>query len=106
MLCGDLSRKEIQGRGDIYVCVCLCVCVVDPLCCTEENTTLKSNYIPVKIQINKREIQPEFFDTAVLCREVLHEQRHWMLSNYQNVKFIFHLAIFSSVSRDSREHQL
>ena len=85
VLCGDLSRKEIQGKGDIYVCVCvcvcLCVCVADPLCCTEENTTLKSNYIPIKIQINKREIQPESLDTAVLCREVLHKQRYWMLSN-------------------------
>ena len=88
------------------MCVCLCVCVADPLCCTEENTTLNGNYIPIKIQINKREIQPESLDIAVICREALHEQRYWMLSNYKNVKFIFHLAIFSSVPRDSREHQL
>ena len=43
MLCGDLNGKEIQNRGDI------CVCIAESLCCTvETNTTLQSNYTPIK----------------------------------------------------------
>ena len=49
MLYGDLNRKEFQGRGDI------CISVAESLCCTTEtNTTLKSNYTPIKINIKKR----------------------------------------------------
>ena len=41
VLCGDLNRKEIQKRGDVYICVCVCVCIADSLCYTvETNTTL------------------------------------------------------------------
>ena len=44
MLCGDLSGKEIQGRGDI------CICVADSLCYkAETNTPLWSNYTPIKM---------------------------------------------------------
>ena len=43
MLSGDLNGKEIQKRGDI------CVCTADSLCCAAEtNTTLSSNYTPIK----------------------------------------------------------
>ena len=43
MLCGDLNRKEIQNRGDIYTHT------ADSLCDrVETNTTLYSNYTPVK----------------------------------------------------------
>ena len=43
MLCGDLNGKEIQKRGDI------CIHIADSLCCTAEtNTTLHSNYIPIR----------------------------------------------------------
>ena len=46
MLCGDLNGKEIQKRGDV------CICIVDSLGCTAEtNTTLSSNYTPIKINI-------------------------------------------------------
>ena len=44
MLCGDVNGKEIKKRGDI------CVCIADSLCCTvETNTTMQSNYPPIKI---------------------------------------------------------
>ena len=49
MLYGDLNRREIQGREDI------CICVAQSLrCTTETNTTLKSNYTPIKNNIKKR----------------------------------------------------
>ena len=39
MLCGDLSWKEIQKRGDV------CTCVAGLLCCTvETNNTEKHLY--------------------------------------------------------------
>ena len=45
MLCGDLYRKEIQNRGDIYTHI------ADSLCCTvETNTTLYSNKSYKKIK--------------------------------------------------------
>ena len=48
MLCGNLNGKEVQKRGDI------CICIADSLCCTvETNTTLQSNYTPIKVKINK-----------------------------------------------------
>ena len=35
MLCGDINRKEIQGRGDI------CIYIAESFCCIPEtNTTL------------------------------------------------------------------
>ena len=44
MPCGDLNGKKIQKRGD------MCICIEDSLCCTAEtNTTLPSNYTPIKI---------------------------------------------------------
>ena len=44
MLCGDLNGKEIPERGNI------CIPIADSLCCTvETNTTLYSNYNPIKI---------------------------------------------------------
>ena len=47
MLCGDLNGKEIQKRGD------RCIHIVDSLRHTvETNTTLQSNYTPIKIRIN------------------------------------------------------
>ena len=50
MLCGDLNGKEIQKRGDI------CICIADSLCCTTEtNSTLWSNYTPVKIKKKNKE---------------------------------------------------
>ena len=43
MLCGDLNGKEIQKRGDMFLNM------ADSLCNTvETNTTLSSNYIPIK----------------------------------------------------------
>ena len=49
MLCGDLNVKEIQKRGDI------CIGVADsPYCIAETNTTLSSNYTPIKILKRKR----------------------------------------------------
>ena len=50
MLCGDLSGKETQKRGDI------CICIADSLCnTTETNTTLLSIYTPIKIKTNKKQ---------------------------------------------------
>ena len=47
VLCADLNGKEIKKRGDI------CIHIVDSLCHTvETNTTLQSNYTPIKIRIN------------------------------------------------------
>ena len=44
MLCGGLNGKEIKKRVDI------CICIADPLCYIAEiNTTLQSNYTPLKI---------------------------------------------------------
>ena len=41
VLCGDVTGKQIQKRGDI------CLRIADSLCCTvETNTTLLSNYTP------------------------------------------------------------
>ena len=49
MLSGDLNGKEIQKRGNI------CIHIADSLCCTAEtNTTLQSNYTPLKINFKKR----------------------------------------------------
>ena len=43
MLCGDLNGKEIQKRGGI------CTHIADSFCCiAETNTTLQSNYTPIK----------------------------------------------------------
>ena len=43
---GDLNVKEILKRGDIGILL------ADSLCCTTEiNTTLQSNYIPIKINL-------------------------------------------------------
>ena len=48
VLHGDLNGKEIQNRADI------CICMADSFCCTAEtNTTLQSNYTPVKINFKK-----------------------------------------------------
>ena len=45
MLGGAPNGKDIQKREDI------CMCVADSLCCiAETNTTLKSNYTPIKIE--------------------------------------------------------
>ena len=47
--CGDPNRKEIHKRGKVYIQI------TDSLCCTvETNTTLQSNYIPIKINLKKR----------------------------------------------------
>ena len=44
VICGDLNRRKSKKEG-IYV-----IHIADPLCCTAEtNTTLESNYTPVKI---------------------------------------------------------
>ena len=44
MHCGDLDGKEIQ-KGDKYIRM------ADSFCCTvETNTTLQSNYSPIKIK--------------------------------------------------------
>ena len=44
MLCGDLSWKEFQKGGDMYIHI------ADSLCCTvQTNTTVENNYIPIKI---------------------------------------------------------
>ena len=51
MLCGDLNGKEIQKRGDMYTRI------ADSLCCTvETNTTLQSNYTPIKTNLKKEEV--------------------------------------------------
>ena len=43
MLCGDLTGKEIQKRGDISIHI------ADPLFCTAEtDTAVKINYTPNK----------------------------------------------------------
>ena len=48
VLCVGLNRKKIQKWGAI------CICIADSLCCTvETNTTLQSNYTPIKVKINK-----------------------------------------------------
>ena len=45
-----LIRKSKEEGIYVCVCVCVCVCVTDSLCCTaESNTTLQSNYTPMKI---------------------------------------------------------
>ena len=44
MLCGDLNAKEIQKRGDIWIGM-----ADSPDCIAEMNTTLSSNYTPIKI---------------------------------------------------------
>ena len=45
MLCGDLSGKEMQKRGDV------CMRMIDWLCSIIENgSTLESNYMPIKIK--------------------------------------------------------
>ena len=46
MLCGDLNRNKIQGRGDICVCVCVCVWLIH---FAVQQKLSKSNYIPIKI---------------------------------------------------------
>ena len=44
LLCGDLSWKEFQKGGDMYIHI------ADSLCCTvQTNTTVENNYIPIKI---------------------------------------------------------
>ena len=44
MHCGDLNGNKVQKGGDI------CICMADSFCCTvETNTTLQSNYTPIKI---------------------------------------------------------
>ena len=51
-LCGDLYGEEIQKRGDT------CVCTADPPCSmVETDTTLKSNYTPIKINFKKLKIK-------------------------------------------------
>ena len=48
MLCGDLSWKEFQKRGD------MCIHIADSLCCTvQTNTIVENNYIPIKIVLKK-----------------------------------------------------
>ena len=48
MHCGDLNGNEVQKGGDI------CICMADSFCCTgETNTTLQSNYPPIKINLKK-----------------------------------------------------
>ena len=54
MLCDDLEgwdrkdKREAQEGGDI------CILTADSLCCTTEtNTTLYSNYTPIKIKKKK-----------------------------------------------------
>ena len=44
MLSVDLNGNNFQKRGDI------CICIADSFCCTvEANTTLPSNYTPIKV---------------------------------------------------------
>ena len=46
MLRDDLNGKDIQARGGI------CIRTADPLCrAAEINTTLQSNYTPIKINL-------------------------------------------------------
>ena len=45
MLCVDIKRKEIPKKGD------LCIYIADLLCYIENNTTLESNYTPIKINL-------------------------------------------------------
>ena len=44
MCCGKLKEKDVQNEGDIWIHV------ADPFCCAvETDTTLESNYNPIKI---------------------------------------------------------
>ena len=54
MFCGDPSGKEIQKRGNV------CTYIADSLCyIAETNTTLQSNYTPIKIDLkNSRFLLP------------------------------------------------
>ena len=62
MLFGDLNGKKIQTRRDT------CVPVADSLCCTAEtNTTLYSNYTPIKINLKKSEKE----EGAAVCPGVV-----------------------------------
>ena len=48
MYWGDLNGKEVQKGDDIRTCM------ADSFCCTvETNTTLQSNYTPIKINFKK-----------------------------------------------------
>ena len=43
---GDLNEKEVQKGGD------MCICMADSFCCrVETNTTLSSNYTPIKMYL-------------------------------------------------------
>ena len=45
---GQAGGKEAQERGDI------CILIVESRCCAAEtNTTLESNYIPIKTHFKK-----------------------------------------------------
>ena len=49
MICGDLHWKEIGKRVDV------CTHITDAFCCTPEaNTTLQSNYTPIKCNERKK----------------------------------------------------
>ena len=48
MFCGDVNRSKSKKRGNV------CICMADSLyCAAETNTTLKSNYTPVKSNFQK-----------------------------------------------------
>ena len=52
MLCDGLNGKEIWKRGDV------CVCIADSLNSTvEANTTLQSNYIPIRINLKNKIVE-------------------------------------------------
>ena len=49
-LCGGLDEKEIRKGGNRHMCMADAAC-----CMAETNTTLYSNYIPIKINFLKNE---------------------------------------------------
>ena len=51
-LAAAANGKEIHKRGD------MCVCIADSLCCTAEtNTTLESNYTPIKKKRRRKKVK-------------------------------------------------
>ena len=79
MHCGDLNGNEVQKGGDI------CTCMADSFCCTvETNTTLQSNYPPIKINLKKEvEIKAKYvYYTTVLF--YTHNFLRHCNANFQN----------------------